>query len=124
MPIQSPIHSPIHSMTGFARLQVRVHEIVAPAVELLRRRRRTVVEDEERPVEIVRVGEIDQRAARAGELFRRGAMKYAADVVIVVIDEEHAAAVDELFHPPPFFARKSEWQVSRQVDQRKIKESR
>src|SRR5438045_5545169 len=57
------------------RLQVLVHQIVAPAIQLVTRRRRTVGELEEGAIDLVIVGEILQRRDRAGNLLKGGVVK-------------------------------------------------
>jgi hypothetical protein len=49
---------------------------------------------EERAVERVRVGQLDQRPERARQLLGARLVEHAVDVVVVVVDEQEAAAID------------------------------
>jgi hypothetical protein len=75
------------------RLQVVVHQVVTPAVELERGGGRAVVEVEERVVERVVVADLAQRggAEDGGHLRLEGLGEEAVDVVVAVVDEEESA---------------------------------
>src|SRR5437868_12858659 len=100
------------------RLQVLVHQIVAPAIQLVTRRRRTVGELEERSIDLVIVGEILQRRERAGDLLERGVVKDAADIVVVVVDEQHSTPLYQSTHVPSLRLTEPQRQVTGQINQR------
>src|SRR6185312_4032771 len=63
-------------------LKILVHEIVAPAVQLLTRRGRPVGELEEGVVQLVIVGNVDRLGKSNRYLFDRGFVKHAVDIVV------------------------------------------
>src|SRR5688572_33094604 len=68
-------------------LEMLVDQIVAPAVQLVAGRRRSIIELEESIVQGMRVREIDGCRERPCHLLHRRLVKDATDVVVVIVEE-------------------------------------
>src|SRR5690606_13319021 len=108
-----PVHDP-H--------QVIVHQVVAPAVELVARRRGTVLELEERPVQPVVVRDLHQLPEQLLELLRHRLVEDAVDVVVVVIDEDEASPPHVLLQVRPLPGREEYGEVPRDEEERVLEE--
>src|SRR5687768_3561077 len=98
-------------------LEVLVHQVVSPAVELVACRRWALLEMKERAIERMVVGHLDQRRHRPGDLLGRGLVKRAVDVVVVIVDEKKAATSYELRHVYTLGGREPDWQMTGEIHQ-------
>src|SRR5687767_2920421 len=106
------------AITAHDRLELRVNQVISPAVQLVARVRRPVRELEERRVQLVSSRNRDELSRRAFDLLGDGLVKRAVDVVVVIIDEEESATVDELAQVVALGLREAHRQVSGQEQKR------
>src|SRR4051812_45442994 len=103
--------------------QVLVNEIVSPAIELVTRRGRAIIELEEAAEDRIRVREISRLPERSRDLLECSLAEHSVDVVVVIIDEYHSTAIDELLHVPPLGLGKTKRHVSGEIHERVFENS-
>jgi hypothetical protein len=95
-----------------------VYQVVAPAIQLVAGGRRSILEGEKGPVELMVVRYLAQGPEQARELRGHGLVVFAVDVVIVVVDECESSALNEAGQVAAFRRREEDGQMAGEEDER------
>src|SRR5690606_22400046 len=105
------------------RMQVRVQQVVAPAVQLVVRVRWAVLEREEATVDLVVVRHLLQLPAEQTlDLLRRRLVEDARDVVVVVVHHHETTTLHVALQVPPLRLREAYRQMARQPHERVVEQ--
>src|SRR5712692_5281735 len=105
-------------------LQVVVYQIVAPAVQLERGVRRSIREGEERSVELVLFGQLDERrrSEQRGDLRLERLREQPVDVVVAVVHEDESAVLHVALEHAPLRSGELHKPVAGEVAERRIED--